>query len=202
MNGVFTIPYSEFEIVNRFQSIFKRSVGYSVYIPASRQEKAIDFLLLYSKAKSVARFQIKSSRTYIHEARTKKNGDLKLPKYRYHLWLNNFRSKYSEGATDFYVIFGLYPVYDTSKSIVSDFWKTMILCLTDKEMGDLLRQVKTKKEQKEDRFFCFSFNVPTQVFGTRGFLTEVDFSHYLLGNRIETIENFLVKIENGEMKNA
>lgn len=192
MDGVFTLPYAEFEIVNRFQNIFKRNAGYSIYIPVSRQEKAVDFLLLNSKLNSVARFQVKSSRTYIHEARTKNNA-LNPPKYRYHLWLNNFKNRYSEGLADFYIIFGLYPAYDTTKSIMSDFWKSMILCLTDEEMGDLLNKVKTKKERKADRFFSFSFNEPTLVFGTRGFLTEVDFSHYLLNNRIEEIKKWISK---------
>lgn len=189
MDGIFTLPYSEFEIVNRFQDYFKKSSGYSLYIPVSRQEKGVDFILFNSKSKSVKSFQVKSSRTYIHQTKIKKNGDLKPPKYLYHLWLNNFAKRYSKGLADFYLIFGLYPAYDTSKSIVSDFWKTMILCFTDKEMGDLLNSVKTKREGKEDRFFSFSFNSPLEIFGTRGFVSETDFSHHLLENQIKTIES-------------
>lgn len=193
MDGVFTLPYSEFEIVNRFQDIFKRNDGYSVYIPVSRQEKAVDFLMLDSNAGSVAKFQVKSSRTYIHEAKTNKDGSLKLPKFRFHLWLNNFKYKYQKGSADFYIIFGLFPAYDTTKAIMSDFWKTMILCLTDQEMNGLLEKVKTKKEQKDDKFFSFSFNKPNRVYGTRGFLDEEDFSCYLLENRIEDIRNMMKK---------
>jgi hypothetical protein len=193
MDGVFTLPYSEFEVVNRFQDIFKRNEGYSVFVPVSRQEKAIDFVMLDSKTKTFARFQVKSSRTYIDEVKTKKNGTQIFPRYRYHLWLNNFIGKYSEGLADFYVIFGLYPVYDTKKSIMSDFWKSVVLCFADKEMGELLNQVKTKKEQKQDNFFGFSFNETTQIFGTRGFLSETDFSYYLLENQIEKIKGSMKK---------
>ncbi|PKN96329.1 MAG: hypothetical protein CVU43_21280 [Chloroflexi bacterium HGW-Chloroflexi-5] len=189
MDGIFTLPYSEFEIVNIFQDKFKKSSGYSLYIPVSRQEKGVDFILFNSKIKSVKSFQVKSSRAYIHETKIKKNGELKPPKYRYHLWLNNFKRRYSQGLADFYLIFGLYPAYDKSKSMTSDFYKTMILCFTDKEMGDLLDQVKTKKEGKEDRFFSFSFNLPEKIFGTRGFVSETDFSRHILENQIETIKN-------------
>lgn len=191
MDGIFTLPYSEFEIVNTFQNIFKKASGYSLYIPVSRQEKGVDFILFNSKSKSVKRFQVKSSRTYIHQAKIKKSGDLKPPRFVYHLWLNNFRKRYAQDLADFYLIFGLYPAYDKSSPIISDFWKTMILCFTDKEMGDLLNCVKTKKEGKEDRFFSFSFNSPLKIFGTRGFVSETDFSDHLLENQIRTIESVM-----------
>lgn len=187
MDGVFTLPYSEFEVINNFQNIFKRNDGYSIFVPVSRQEKAIDFLMINSKTKTTSRFQVKSSRTYIDEVKTKKNGTQVFPRYRYHLWLNNFIGKYSEGLADFYIIFGLYPVYDTRKSIMSDFWKSVTLCFSDEEMGELLKQIKTKKEQKQDYFFGFSFNETNKIFGTRGFLSEIDFTDHLLENKIESI---------------
>jgi hypothetical protein len=192
MDGVFTLPYSEFEVVNRFQKDhFKRKEGFSVYIPVSRQEKAVDFLILDSASSSFARFQVKSSRTYIHEAKHLKNGELKLPKYRYHLWLNNFKHKYVPEMADFYLVFGLYPAYDTKKAIVSDFWKSLMLCFKDEEMKNILGQVKTKKEQKDDRFFSFSFNEPEQVFGTRGFNEDINMSEFLLQNKIEQIKYWM-----------
>jgi hypothetical protein len=191
MDGVFTLPYSEFEVVNRFQNLFKRTDGFSVYIPVSRQEKAVDFLILDSASSAFARFQVKSSRTYIHEAKHLKNGELKLPKYRYHLWLNNFKHKYAPDMADFYLVFGLYPVYDTKKAIVSDFWESLVLCFKDEEMKSILEQVKTKKEQKDDRFFSLSFNDPKQVFGTRGFKEDINISEFLLQNRIQQIKDWM-----------
>ena len=63
MDGIFTLPYSEFEIVNKFQGIFKKKDGYSVYIPVSRQEKDVDFILTKSGSEKIARLKDKFYKT-------------------------------------------------------------------------------------------------------------------------------------------
>ncbi len=190
MDGIFTLPYSEFEIVNRFQEIFKRKQGFSVYIPVSRQEKAVDFILAKSQSKRIARFQVKSSRTYIHEAKIKKNGGISKPEFKYNLWFNNFIDKYEPDQADYYLLFGMYPVYTTSSAINSNFWKSMVVCMPDAKMGETLREVLTKKEKKQDRFYGISFNVPHEVIGTRGFLNRPDYSEYILEKQVANVEGF------------
>jgi hypothetical protein len=80
------------------------------------------------------RFQVKASRTYVHEARVLRNGVVRRPKYRYYLWLNNFIDKYKKGNSDYYILFGLYPVYDNKKNIKDRFWNSIILCFSEDEM--------------------------------------------------------------------
>lgn len=192
MDGIFTLPYSEFEIVNKFQDSFKRKDGFSVYIPVSRQEKAVDFILSKSKSHKIARFQVKASRTYIHDAEIKTNGVIKHPDYRYNLWFSNFIDKYETGLADYYLLFGLFPVYSNENPIDSNFWKSMILCLSDEKMNYTLNSALTKKEQKPDRFYGLSFNNPNQVIGTRGFLDKPDFSEYILKDQITNIKEYFL----------
>ncbi|MBL7135865.1 MAG: hypothetical protein ISS81_04625 [Candidatus Marinimicrobia bacterium] len=45
MEGVFSLPYSEYEVINQLQKKLKKSEGYSFYIPTSRQQKGIDFII-------------------------------------------------------------------------------------------------------------------------------------------------------------
>lgn len=187
MDGIFTLSYSEFEVINLIQKFFKKSEGYSVYIPVSRQQKGIDFIIHnYIKNKTI-RFQVKSSRTYVHEGRELKNGDFKKPDFKYHLWLNNFHEKYEKDHCDYYIIFGLYPVYSSEKNIKESFWKTILLCYSENEMFDLLGKIKTKKEGKMDRFFSYAFNSGDEIFNDRGLNEKVNATEFLLKNRIKDI---------------
>lgn len=66
MEPVFTLPYSEYAVANRLNDLFKTKDGYSLYVPASRQEEGVD-LLLTSRNQGVtttATIQVKASRTY------------------------------------------------------------------------------------------------------------------------------------------
>jgi hypothetical protein len=144
MEPVFTLPYSEYVVVNEFSQHFGKQDGFSIYVPASRQEKGVDFLLHYSNDSTCLRFQVKSSRSYINNnQRSLAKGALK-----YTLWFNNFINRYKPNQADFYVLFGLYPAYVIDKSINSKkSFRSLILCLADNEMKELLEQVKTKKEK-------------------------------------------------------
>lgn len=107
--------------------------------------------------------------------------------FKFNLWFNNFIGRYEEGEVDVYILFGLYPVYTTGKTIKSrtEVWRPVVLAFRNAEMKQLLSRVKTKKEQKIDRFFGISGNDPHKVFGMRGFPDNpVDLSYHLLENKV------------------
>jgi len=195
MDGIFTLPYSEFEVINIIQKHFKKRDGFSVYIPASRQQKGIDFIVHNYLTNKILRFQVKSSRTYVHEAVIMKDGKIKKPKYKYHLWLNNFIEKYDKGHCDYYILFGIYPVYKNKKNIKDNFWKTVLLCYSENEMFELLKKIKTKKEQKPDRFFSYGFNSSDSIFNERGLTESIDATEHLLKNKIDKIIEEIEKEE-------
>jgi hypothetical protein len=193
MDGIFNLPYSEFEVINAMQRLLKKSDGYSVYIPVSRQQKGIDFIVHNFLKNKLLRFQVKSSRTYIHEAKELKKGKIKLPKYKYNLWLNNFIDKYEKGRCDYYILFGLYPVYSTEKNIKDEFWKNILLCYNENEMFAILEKIKTKKEEKTDRFFSYGFNTGNEIFNERGLKEDINATEHLLKNKISQIKLDLEK---------
>jgi hypothetical protein len=65
MEPVFALPYSEYLAANLLSHHFKAKAGYSIFVPASRQEKGVDILLAKRDGLlKCAAFQVKSSRTY------------------------------------------------------------------------------------------------------------------------------------------
>ena len=183
MEPLFTLPYSEYAVVNELSQHFGKQEGFSIYVPASRQEKDVDFLLHYSNDNTCLRFQVKGSRSYLNDNQS----SLARGAFRYNLWFNNFINRYRPNQADFYVLFGLYPVYAIGKSIVArnSFWRSLILCLEDKEMKELLEQIKTKKEKKQDRFFGIGFDSPKEIYGTRGFPSPKIVTHHLLDQQVQ-----------------
>jgi len=182
MEGIFSLPYSEHEAINQIQKLFKKQDGYSILIPTSRQQKGIDFAILNLKNKKILKVQVKSSRSYLHNSKNR---------YRYNFWFNNFIDKYEKGIADIYILFGLYPVYSIKADIKSDFWKSIILVLTDEKMYSLLKKVKTKKEKKPDKFFSFGFDDEKHIYGTRGFFEKIDMSEFVLKNKEKQLRNLL-----------
>jgi hypothetical protein len=195
MEGIFTLPYSEYEVINKLQRKLGKINGNSFYIPTSRQQKGIDFILHNNESNKFLRFQVKSSRSYVQNPKKLKNGELTEVKYQYHLWFNNFLDKYEKDNADYYILFGLYPVYQQTKNIKSKsvFWKSLIMCFSEKEMNNILSEVKTKREKKIDKFFGFGFNSSHQIFGTRGFEKDLDLSKYLLDNKLEELKQKIEK---------
>ena len=191
MEGIFTLPYSEYEVIVQLQKKFSKQEGFSFYIPTSRQQKGIDFIIHNNKKNKMMRIQVKSSRSYINTPKILKSGKVKSVKYKYNLWFNNFIDKYDKNNADYYILFGLFPVYNQDENIKSKnvFWKSLILCFNEKEMQDLLKKVKTKREKKEDKFFGFGFNTEKEIFATRGFLNEENKSDFLLDNKIDLIKS-------------
>jgi len=184
MEPVFTIPYSEYAVINEFSRHLGKRAGFSIYIPASRQQKGVDFLLHNSRRNKCLRFQVKGSRCYPND-----NPD-NLRRLKYTLWFNNFVKRYAPGEADFYVLFGLYPTYAVGKPIHSrrSCWRPLILCFADREMKDLLAKVLTKKEKKPDHFFYIEFDSPKAVYGTRGFASPMNLTHHLLNQQLTNFE--------------
>lgn len=182
MDGIFSLPYSEYETILQVQKHFKKVDGLSVFIPVSRQQKGIDFVIVNTKNRKTLTVQVKGSRSYTKTDIPKRS---KKEVFKYNFWFNNFLHRYVRGQADVYILFGLYAVYDASRGVKSgtEIWKPVVLAFKDLEMKALLDQVKTKREQKADRFFGIGFNDSTSAFGARGFQTKVDLSGHILANK-------------------
>src|SRR3990170_8509519 len=103
MEGVFSLNYSEYDVINKLSFLLRKSDGYGVYIPISRQQKGVDFIILNNNNGKVIRVQVKGSRSYYIPDYHKKYTHL------FGLWFGNFLEKYKEGNADLYVLYGLYP---------------------------------------------------------------------------------------------
>ena len=183
MEAIFSLPYSEYETILQLQKYLTRKKGYAIFVPTSRQQKGVDFLVQNTRTKKVLTVQVKSSRSYPEEKK----------QYLYNFWFANFVKNYSRGLADVYVLFGLYPVYHPSKNIKSkgQFWKSLVLVFTDDEMDKILAQIRTKKTGKPDRFFYIAFTTLAEVVCTRGFSTPSNLAPHVLEQRVTFIENLL-----------
>jgi hypothetical protein len=56
MDACFTLPYSEACVIDEFQHSFVKKDGFSIYVPVSRQEKAVDFILINHNSTKFAKF--------------------------------------------------------------------------------------------------------------------------------------------------
>lgn len=188
MDAIFTLPYSEYEAINEIKKKLKG--GYSFYIPTSRQQKGIDFIIHNSKNNVFLRIQVKSSRSYVTEPGEKKRGGRI---YKNNFWFNNFFDKYKDGNADYYILFGLYPEYKVEKNIKSKkvFWKNFMLCFSEKEMFEHLSTIKKTKKGKMDTFFAVSFDDVGEIFASRGFQNNPDLSQFLLKNKLNELQSRL-----------
>ncbi len=178
MEPIFTIPYSEHQVIEQVTKHLKKTAGYAVYIPTSRQQKGVDFIIHNTKSNKFARIQVKGSRSYSDE-------DC------HYLWYNNFVEKYEVGNADFYMLFGLYAAYHNKSGIKKgQFWKPITVCFSEQKMFDFLKQVKTKREAKPDRFFAFGFTSPSDITCARG-PADYNVIDQLLSNQIDDIKEFL-----------
>lgn len=181
------MPYSEYEVINQLQKRLPKGEGYSYHIPTSRQQKGVDFII-HGKKRKFLKFQVKSSRSYADEPRELKSGRII---YTHNLWFNNFIDRYEKGNADYYILFGLYPQYQKSKNIKSQFWKPIILCFSEKEIFSLLKNVKAKNGKK-DIFFGIGFNEGArEIFGARGFKNSNNLSKFLFKNKLAELKRRL-----------
>ncbi|MEK7658847.1 MAG: hypothetical protein AAB352_03225 [Patescibacteria group bacterium] len=167
MEAIFTLPYSEYEVINQLKKRLNKS-EFSFYVPTSRQEKGADFILHNSESNKHLRFQVKSSRAFADEP---KISEKQKRYYKHNLWFNNFIEKCRKDNADYYILFGLYPVYQQGKNIKSKlaFWKEIIMCFSKEEMISLLKNAKTVREKKKERFFGFGFDIDNEIYCTRAF---------------------------------
>jgi hypothetical protein len=181
METIFHLPFAEFEAISQFGKALQKKHGFGLFIPVSRQQQGIDFLVLNNHSRRTLRVQVKSSRVYAWDT----------PPYN-RFWYNNFATRYRKGVADLYAFTALYPVYETGHHVRERrrFWRTSVLVFTDSEMGRLLLKIRSKSG-KVDRFFQFGFDVETEIKITRGKLAGRDLTHHLLGNRVEMLTKML-----------
>jgi len=184
MEGVISLPYYEYDVINKILKYMPKSKGYSIFIPTSRQQRAIDFVILNERNNKILKVQVKGSRSYIHN---------KSKSFRFSFWFNNFIEKYKENDADIYILYGMYPYFKRGKKVNSKnkMWNSFLLIFNQKEMFKLLSNVKTKKEKKMDKFFGISFNEAEKVFVTRGFEKPCNVSEHLLENYINKIKKMI-----------
>jgi hypothetical protein len=176
MEGIFTLPYSEYDVINRMSKFLKKAEGYSFFIPVSRQQKGIDFAIIKDNNHKCIKVQIKGSRAYLNEGAST-------------LLFKNFVEKYKKGNADLYILYGLYPHLKEGKKVTEKqkAWDSIILCFNENEMYDFLKQVRTKTTNKADTFFCVTFKDPEEVFTARGFRPVQNISNHLLKNYLTKI---------------
>lgn len=178
-NQSFTLPYSEYLAANLLSNYFKAKAGYSVFVPASRQEKGVDILLTKRGSQSLmcASFQVKSSRTYSDRPPKRES----TVRHSYYTWFNTFTVP---GEADFFLLVGIYPPEENrTRKVIHSWWNSLVLMFTQKEMESFMSQVRTKKGEP-DRMFGFGFDNAERIVLTREDQdrTVRDYSSYLLLN--------------------
>lgn len=182
MDPVFTLQWPEFLLANRLQKLLPKSNGYSVLIPASRQEKGIDLAVIRKTADSGSRvvtIQIKASRTYTPDPPKKET----TKRYRFYTWFNRFEVP---DEADFFLLFGMYaPDPSQTTKINADWYKDCTLLFTYDEMKEFMASCLTVGGQ-HDKMFGFGFDDERKVIQTRGDKDRQfkDYTGYLLANRI------------------
>jgi len=181
MEPVFTIPYPEFVVADRLRNAFPRKHGYGVFIPASRQQEGFDLMLAKTSgpATRCVTIQVKASRMY--PADPQKSG-----RFAYNFWFKRFKP---HPSTQLFVF--VCPIPHEPKSArarAPSVWKPVLVCLTQPEMDQLLRNARTKTGEN-DTHFSFGVGTATEVFLTRGSpdAEGVDHSRHLLEGRVQMI---------------
>ena len=141
------------------KSSFQKRDHFSIAIPVSRQQKFYDLLLVNGKSRKSVTIQVKSSRVYLGR---------KSDKYQYYTWHKCF--DITDNYSDFYFLYIVYPLIDKETFTPRATWDTKILVFSGKAMGPILRNLKTEKGKKRERwFFGFCFNATGNIYGGRGF---------------------------------
>lgn len=187
MEGTFSLPYSEYDTIRQLLDYFPKRSGYGIYIPVSRQQQGVDFLISRSDTSRVLKCQVKSSRSYHWEGTD----------YPYRFWYNNFIKTYRRGVADVYFFFGLYPVHISGRKVTesSRHWRSIILAVPDRRIRFILSKARTNKG-KYDRFWSFGIGISksgyaNRVVGTRSGLTGYDLTRYLLEHQSDALQRML-----------
>jgi hypothetical protein len=188
MDPVFTLQWPEFVVAHRLQQQLPKKDGYSLLIPLSRQEKAVDLAILkkLGGAHRTITIQIKASRTYPHpppkRAATRR--------FLHYTWFRRFDVP---ADADFFLLLGMYaPDQGRTKSVTAKWYRDCTLLFTRDEMREFMNKCLTVGGQP-DQMFGFGFDQPTEVFLTRGDQTRSlkDYSSYLLDSRIHLLRQAL-----------
>lgn len=190
MDPIISLPFSESAVLQELEKYLSKKRGYSLLIPSSRQQKGFDLVILNCNNKKSLLIQVKGSRTYIPKP-PKRESTKRFINY---TWFNTFKVK--PGSSDFYVLFGLYVnVADgdmISTRIKNKNWYDFVtLLFNESEMIAFIDNLKQKRSNNPDTMFGFGFDNLKEIILTRGAKSQVDYSSYLLKNRIGIIENAL-----------
>lgn len=189
MDPVFTLQWPEFLLANRLQKLLRKSEGFSVLVPTSRQEKGIDLAVIrktINDATRVVTIQIKASRTYTPEPPKRKTTH----RYRFYTWFNRF--DVPEEA-DIFLLFGMYaPDPSKTTQVGAGWYKDCTLLFTLQEMKDFMSSCLTVGGH-HDKMFGFGFDDEKKVVQTRGDKERLskDYTSYLLANRIGLLKKKL-----------
>ena len=173
MEAIFSLPYSEHQTISTLLKVLPKGEGFGVFVPVSRQQAGVDFVILHTPSGMALRAQVKSSRHFDWS---------KSPRLRF--WYRNFLASYRPGLADVFFLFGLYPTFSEGQKVSdrSAHWRHLILVFSDEEMGAILEGTA------DDRFFQFGIDPPrskrpSRVIGTRGGVAGRDLGPYLLEKR-------------------
>ena len=189
MDPVFTLQWPEFILANRLQRLLPKSEGFSVLVPASRQEKGIDLAVVRKKINGKSRvitLQIKASRTYAQRAPKRTTTQ----RFRFHTWFNRFDVP---KEADFFLLFGMYaPDASRTKHIGPEWYRDCTLLFTQEEMKRFMSSCLTVGGTP-DKMFGFGFSDETKVVQTRGDRRRgfKDFTRWLLDNRVHLLKQAL-----------
>jgi hypothetical protein len=189
MDPVFTLQWPEALTADYLQRELPKSGGYSVLIPASRQEKAIDLAVIRKRGDGKSRtitLQVKASRVYMPPPPKRKN----VERFRFYTWFNRFEVPQE---ADFFILFGMYaPEPERTKHITFKWYRSISLLFTNAEMQSFIDACLTVGG-KRDRMFGFGFNDETRIVLTRGdqYRGRTEFTHRLLERRLDLIRRAL-----------
>lgn len=190
MDAIFTIPYGEFAAADKLIKLLTPIKKVSAFVPASRQEKGIDFVMYADTGvkNEFLTIQVKQSRTYYENKIIEVNGK-KVPVTGY-LWFNRFDVP---NNADWFLLVGTRVVHPKSwdKASITDVaWDPIILALNNAEMNSFMSNVKQRKNPtKDDKMFGFHYDDKGNVYQVRGCAANQDVTRLLLENRLADILN-------------
>mgnify|MGYP001405707045 CR=1 FL=1 len=185
MNPQFNLPYEEYFAAEEIKKLIgKEYKNISIFIPMSRQEKGIDFILFNKDTKKILSMQVKSSRTYLAKTQLTNR-----------LWFNSFTP---DPAADIFLLVGTYPKTKVDPKNINAIknikWDSVLFLFNYKEMIDFIDNVRLKKTpEKHDRYYGFGFDSSDKIIGTRGGakIEGIDFSDHLLKNKLLMLKQML-----------
>lgn len=187
MDTVFTLQWAEFLVAEKLRNLLPKKDGYSVLLPASRQEKGFDLAVLHRAKSGKTRtktIQVKASRTWLgSEPKNKKTVG-----YKYTSRFNHFDVP---READLIVLLAMYaPDIARTKRVSAQWYQDCSLVFTQKEMVEFMKSCKTRGGNVEHMFY-FGFNDVSEIILTRGdrYRSGKNYASYVLKDRIVKLMN-------------